>query len=251
MNLLVTAGNTQVLIDRVRCLSNVFTGRTGARLALDAHARGHTVTLLTSHPDTVDDLAEPGSPPPPERWTVRRYRTFDDLQERMEEALRRGGFDGVIHSAAVSDYLTGGIYSPADGSRFRPEDGHWLPGVGGLVLLEDRAAGKVKSDESELWLRLVRAPKLIDRVRGDWGFRGVLVKFKLEVGISEEQLLKIAEASRVHSDADLMVANTLEGAAHWAYVGPVEGKYQRLVRRDLSDRLLDAVEALHREKAHA
>src|SRR5207247_10680763 len=58
-------------------------------------------------------------------------------------------FDGVIHSAAVSDYLAGGVYSPADGSRFRPEDGHWLPGVGGLVLLEDRAAGKVKSDEPE------------------------------------------------------------------------------------------------------
>ena len=82
MNLLVTAGNTQVLIDRVRCLSNVFTGRTGARLALDAHARGHTVTLLTSHPETVDELAEPGSPPPPERWPrsllsppVCRFRT--------------------------------------------------------------------------------------------------------------------------------------------------------------------------------
>ena len=66
----------------------------------------------------------------------------------------------------------------------------------------------------------MRAPKLVDRIRGDWGFRGVLVKFKLEVGMSDEELLEVAERSRRQSDADLMVANTLEGAAHWAYLGP-------------------------------
>src|SRR5262249_46451334 len=108
----------------------------------------------------------------------------------------------------------------------------------------DRAAGKVKSDEEELWLRLLRAPKLVDFIRTDWRFRGVLVKFKLEVGVSEDQLLEIAEKSRVHSAADLMVANTLEGAAAWAYLGPLTGGYQRVSRRQLPERLLEAVESL-------
>jgi phosphopantothenate-cysteine ligase/phosphopantothenoylcysteine decarboxylase/phosphopantothenate--cysteine ligase len=112
--------------------------------------------------------------------------------------------------------------------------------------LEDCSAGKVKSDHEEIWLRLTRAPKLIDRVRGDWGFRGVLVKFKLEVGIGDEDLLRIAEASRVQSGADLMVANTLEGAARWAMLGPVGGSYARVERLDLAPRLLDAVGRLHR-----
>jgi phosphopantothenate---cysteine ligase (CTP) len=102
-----------------------------------------------------------------------------------------------------------------------------------------------------LWLRLVRAPKLVDRVRADWGFRGLLVKFKLEVGIDDARLLEIAERSRLHSAADLMAANTLEGAAHYAFLGPVAGAYQRVARRDLSARLLDALEALHRERTHA
>ena len=53
MRLLVTAGNTLALVDRVRCLTNVFTGRTGAAIALCAHQRGHAVTLLTSHPEAV------------------------------------------------------------------------------------------------------------------------------------------------------------------------------------------------------
>ena len=44
MNILVTAGNTQVFIDQVRCITNIFTGRTGAAIAVEAYRRGHSVT---------------------------------------------------------------------------------------------------------------------------------------------------------------------------------------------------------------
>jgi phosphopantothenoylcysteine synthetase/decarboxylase len=245
MNVLVTAGNTQVPIDRVRCLTNIFTGRTGAQVALCAHERGHTVTLLTSHPDVVPDLH--GGPLNSERLVVRPYRTFDELHTLMRGAVQPGGLDAVIHSAAVSDYLAGGVYAPAPETRFDPASGGW---EGSPPTLLDRAAGKVKSDERELWLRLVRAPKLIDRVRPDWGFRGILVKFKLEVGIDEQRLLEIAERSRRHSSADLMVANTLEGAACWATLGPLDGGYQRIARRELAARVIAAVERLHAERSH-
>jgi phosphopantothenoylcysteine synthetase/decarboxylase len=243
MNILVTAGNTLVPIDRVRCLSNVFTGRTGAAIALCAHGRGHAVTLLTSHPEAV-------AAPPAERWTLLRYRTFEDLQDLMEERITRGGLDAVVHCAAVSDYLSAGVYAPAEHTHFRPEDGTWQGGGAGPPTLIDRAAGKVKSDEPELWLRLVRAPKLIDRIRRDWGFSGLLVKFKLEVGVGDERLLEIAERSRTHSAADLMVANTLEGAGAYAYVGPLGGSYECVRRGELAERLTAVLEHLHRERSH-
>jgi phosphopantothenoylcysteine synthetase/decarboxylase len=239
MNILVTAGNTQVPIDRVRCLTNIFTGRTGTQIALCAHERGHSVTLLTSHPDVVTELH--GGTMSSERWEVRPYRTFDDLHALLWEAVQDGGLDAVIHSAAVSDYLAGGVYAPAPQTRFDPASGRW---EGEPPSLLDRAAGKVKSGEPELWLRLVRAPKLIDRVRPDWGFRGILVKFKLEVGIDEARLLDIAERSRQKSSADLMVANTLEGAAEWAYVGNAAAGYQRIERSQLATRLMDLIENL-------
>ena len=41
LNLLITAGGTIVPIDRVRCIANSFTGRTGASIAVRAHTRGH------------------------------------------------------------------------------------------------------------------------------------------------------------------------------------------------------------------
>ncbi len=260
MNILVTAGNTLVPIDRVRCLTNIFTGRTGAAIALHAHACGHTVSLLTSHAEAVADL-EGQAPHPKDRWIVQRYRTFDELRAQMERAIRSGGprelvrpFDAVIHCAAVSDFLAAGIYGPARNTRFRVEDGSWQ-GLDQLPPgLEKRTAGKVKSDEPELWIRLVPAPKLIDLIRTDWEFRGVLVKFKLEVGVSDEELVDIAEHSRRHSAADLMVANTLErpavGASYWAFLGPLEGGYQRISRRDLAARLLDAVAHVHEGRSH-
>lgn len=243
MKILVTAGNTQVPIDRVRCITNIFTGRTGAALALEAYRRGHTVHLLTSHPEIVTQL---GLDLSPDRWVMERYRTFDDLARLMEAVVRAGEPDAVIHSAAVSDYRFAGVYAPAAGSRFNAEECR-IAGDGKLI---DRSAGKVKSDEPELWLRLVRAPKLVDLLRTSWSFAGILVKFKLEVGLDDEQLLEVAERSRQHSSADLMVANTLEGSSQSAWLGRDAEEYRKVDRRGLPAAVLEEVEAIARERQH-
>jgi phosphopantothenate-cysteine ligase/phosphopantothenoylcysteine decarboxylase/phosphopantothenate--cysteine ligase len=220
MNILVTAGNTQTPIDKVRCLTNIFTGKTGTRIALEAQRRGHSVTLFTSHPEIVTELA--GGGPPIDRLQVKQYRTFDDLSNLMEAMIPTGGFDAIIHGAAVSDYALGGVYAKRGDSE-----------------LVDVAAGKVKSSHAELWLKLVPTPKLVDRIRRPWGFAGTLVKFKLEVGLTDQELLAVAEGSRIQSNADLMVANTLEGRSEFAFVGPVGGKYERVDRADLPRRLIE------------
>jgi phosphopantothenoylcysteine synthetase/decarboxylase len=249
MRILVTAGNTLVPVDRVRCLTNIFTGRTGARIAWCGHERNHSVTLLTSRPEALVEVAD-AAEQKSEHVGVRTYSTFDDLERSLETALRADKPDAVIHCAAVSDYSVEGAYAPAPGTRFVPERGHWETSANAPPAMADRSAGKLKSDEPELWLRLVRTPKLIDRIRGDWDFRGVLVKFKLEVNVGDERLLDIAEQSRRQSAADLMAANTLEGAESWAYLGPIAGVYHRLTRQELPERLIAAVEQLHQGKAH-
>lgn len=243
MDVVVTAGNTIVPIDRVRCITNIFTGRTGGAIAVKAHGRGHRVTLLTSHPEALS------APPSDERWRLLPYRTFAELAEALERAVAKAP-DVVIHCAAVNDYETAGIYAPAPGTRFDADQHQWHSTGEKLPTLVDRAAAKVKSDEAELWLRLVRSPKLIDRIRRDWKFRGILVKFKFEAGLSDEQVLQVAEGSRRQSDADLMVANTLEGYQSWAYLGPLNGSYERVSRRALPERLLEAVEVLRTEGRH-
>jgi phosphopantothenoylcysteine synthetase/decarboxylase len=179
---------------------------------------------------------------------VRRYALFEELQALLAGGIADQLPDVIIHCAAVSDYRAAGVYAPQSGTQFHPETGRWEAG-GGPPTLADRAAGKVKSDEAELWLRLVRTPKLVDLIRAEWGFRGVLVKFKLEVGVSDDALLTIAERSRRQSAADLMVANTLEGAESWAFLGPVAGQYERVERPNLARRLLEEVERMHKERS--
>jgi phosphopantothenate-cysteine ligase/phosphopantothenoylcysteine decarboxylase/phosphopantothenate--cysteine ligase len=225
MNLLVTAGNTQTPVDRVRCITNIFSGRTGAQIAARAYDRGHAVTLFTSNPEVLEAIpaARPRSAPD---WQVRPYRTFDDLEKSMAGAIPGGPFDVIVHAAAVSDYSVAGIYTH-EGGEFH-----------------DARAGKVKGSHPELWLKLTPTPKLVDQIRGAWGFAGVLVKFKLEVGLSEAELLEVAEKARVHSSANLMVANTLEGMHDWAVVGAGEGSYRRVTRAELPDYLLDQIERL-------
>lgn len=247
MNLLITAGNTQTPIDRVRCFTNIFSGRTGAAVARTAWGRGHTVTLLTSHPDTLLEFGinyrDPG-----ERFAVMPYTTFDELTTLLQVQIRGTPFDAVCHTAAVSDFLPAGTYSPNPGTNFNARTGFWETRGKNAPSMTEQKAGKIKSTEPELWVRLVRAPKLVDRFRTPWGFAGILVKFKLEVGISENDLIEIAEVSRERSAADLMVANTLDGAPYWAYLGPIANRYDRVPRKELPDRLVLAIEDLYQEQ---
>jgi phosphopantothenoylcysteine synthetase/decarboxylase len=255
MNTLVTAGNTRTMIDRVRCITNIFTGRTGANIAVEAALRGHTVTLLTSQPQTAEGAG----------LHVLPYQTFEELEALMAKEISTGKYDAVIHSAAVSDYHAAGVYAVSDLLARRASEGpdtsgndQEASGSGqpsvtpqewpvprsrvGLTGLTDVSAGKVKSSHPEVWIRLTPAPKLVDKVRGEWHFRGVLVKFKLEVGVSEEELRAIAERSRVQSHADLMSANTLDEAGHWALVGAVN--YDKVPRAELAGEIIRRVEGL-------
>jgi phosphopantothenate-cysteine ligase/phosphopantothenoylcysteine decarboxylase/phosphopantothenate--cysteine ligase len=258
MRILVTAGNTQTPIDEVRCITNIFTGRTGTQIALEARQRGHGITLLTSHPQVVKELA--GSELVEDSTLrVRSYRTFEDLRLLMSEELallRSERFDAIVHCAAISDYSVAGMYwrEPSDSLLERVVDAAELiagsPGVRGSrnpeeLLQPVAASGKVKSSYPELWLKLTPTPKLVDKIRSPWNFAGILVKFKLEVHVPPSELLELAEQSRLQSQADLMVANRLIDKDAWAYLGPLDGQYQRIARPELASRLLTAIEDLH------
>lgn len=239
MKILVTAGNTQTPIDQVRCITNVFSGRTGTWIAIDAHRRGHDVRLLTSHPEVVADLAGPSDTT--ERWCVGPYRTFADLRHLMEQEIVGGSYDAIVHVAAVCDYEVAGTYALPPETTIDPTS-YSLAASGRLAFL-DAGAGKVKSHHPEVWLRLTPTPKLVDLIRDSWGFRGILVKFKLEVGVPAEELQRIADASRRYSRADAIVANTLEGISSWALIGSEEG-FVQVDRKSLSAYVIQTIARL-------
>ncbi|MBY0459543.1 MAG: bifunctional phosphopantothenoylcysteine decarboxylase/phosphopantothenate synthase [Gemmataceae bacterium] len=247
MNLLVTAGSTQTPVDRVRCITNAFVSRAGPAVARTAWGRGHAVTFVTSNPDALREF-ELNPRDPGERFSVLTYQTFDELAQVLQNQLRIGGFDVVCQFASVGHFLAGGTFTPQAGTFFNARNSQWESRSGPPTLAPQDAA-KIDSAEPELWVRLVRAPKLVERVRQPWGFGGLLVTFKLEAGVGEQDLVDAAEAARTQAAADVTVATTLDGASHWAYVGPIGGRYERFTRRELPDRLVLALEDLYQQRA--
>lgn len=205
---LVTAGNTRIPIDKVRGIDNIFKGRTGASIAKHFAEKGCEVTLLTSHPKLVT---------PQSNLHIVGFRTYDDLVSLMKSEIQTDSYSVVIHSAAVSDYSVEGTYKQLGESSE-------VEGDLQLHLAKLDSSRKIGSDHKELWMKLIPTMKIVDQIRDPWGFTGVLVKFKLQVGMSDEELINIATRSMRHSSADFIVANTLEGIDQKAFIISAKGE---------------------------
>ena len=195
MRFLVTAGNTREKIDTVRDWGNVFTGNTGFRIAR-ALAEAGDVHLLTSNRAHLSDLAG--------RITGSPFTTHAELRGALAALLAAHRFDAVFMTAAVADYRPVRTYAVLEreavaGGR---GDERWL--------VRDVQAAKVKSTHDAIAVLGERTEKLVDLFRTEWAFRGLLVKFKLEVGIARDELVRVGQASRLASGADYLVANTLD-----------------------------------------
>jgi phosphopantothenate---cysteine ligase (CTP) len=191
---LVTAGNTRERIDRVRDWGNIFSGNTGYAIARALAPLGE-VDLLTSNRVHVAEAAGQGV-------RASTFTSHAELKGALAALLARERYDAVFMTAAVADYRPAGVYQVLE--RTRTADGAELWRV------RDAQAPKVKSNHKQIAVLGEQTEKLIDLFRTDWGYRGLLVKFKLEVGITAEELIRIGQASRAASDADYLVANTLE-----------------------------------------
>jgi phosphopantothenoylcysteine synthetase/decarboxylase len=169
--LLITAGPTWAPIDSVRHLANFSSGRMGATLARAAAAAGWSVTLLYGpgrHPLSEEDRG---------RMEVVDFTTFEELHALVRERVGSRAYAGMIHAAAVSDYL------PAE-----------------------RFVGKIDSGAAELVIRLVRAPKIVDEIKR-LDPEIVLTVFKLTSGQTREEMARIAQELRGRAGAELVVAN--------------------------------------------
>ena len=244
---LVAAGSSWEAIDQVRQWGNIFTGQTGLDAALALLDVGD-VTLLTSnlrHAEQYDGFSGKLG-----MLGVETYRSHAELRDLLHERVTSGPVDAVLMSAAVSDYKPAGVYrvvrrQPAPespdaqtgGDRPRPGQELWL--------VESVQAAKVKSTHGTIAVLGETTEKLVDLFRRAWDYRGILVKFKLEAGLSEAELTRVAEASRQASGADLIVANTLEmvhGPSAGAYLmGP--GLCRRVARAELAAALCELVAA--------
>jgi len=166
--------------------------------------------------------------------TMLDYRYYDELMAMMRDQVTDGRFDTIIHSAAVSDYMPDETFSETDSLT---------SGKKTAVILEALSkGGKIGSDHKRLWMSFIQTEKIVDKIRRDWGFTGTLVKFKLQVDMTDEELIAVATRSMATSRANFIVANTLNEMTHKAFIISAEGGEPLLVTREtLPAELMKAV----------
>lgn len=205
---LLTAGATRNPVDAIRYLSAHATGRTGVDLA--ARLRGtHDVTLLGSAEACLrarlSGLAEA---------RLEEFMGTRDLMARVEAHLRARPDSVLIHSAAVGDYE-----------------------------MEAPRADKIPSGADGIELRLVRAPKIVDRVR-EWAPGCFLVSFKAAPPSTDHDALeRIARAQLARTGSDLVFANALGAIERDVLLVGRDGTRAFARREDAVSALLDAVRA--------
>jgi len=208
MKVLITGGNTRVMIDKVRYISNIFKGKTSCNIAnFFSKQPNYDVTVL-GNPYIGSCLDD--------NISFKFYYTYDELFSLMEDEVKYGNYDIIIHSAAVSDYKVSNIISNNKSINI----------------------GKIPSSFDKLNLELIPTKKIIDNIK-PWGFKGKLVKFKSQVDMSDDELIEIAEKSRISSNADFIVANCLEWPSNKAYVIGQDKKINKTTREELPQKLLD------------
>jgi len=195
--ILITSGPTRADIDAVRLICNRSSGALGCRIALEALARGAEVTLVAGAGSITPERREL-TEDEARRLRVLPVETVIDVLRTLEAELTgTAPPHAIVHAMAVLDYV------PAE-----------------------TVSEKTPSGRDEWTLRLVRSPKVIRSIR-DWAPTACLVQFKLEVGLSEEALIRAALTSLKRNRADLVVANDLtqiRGEVHPALILSPDGQ---------------------------
>lgn len=189
---LITSGGTREFIDDVRVLTNISTGKLGAKIAEKFY---HSDEDFEIH-----YITPKGAKKPDPTFTIKRFigdkwgkqmfkikenyfeYEISDVQSVyniMEKLVPQ--MDIIIHCMAVSDF------------GFKP------------------CSTKLKSNDPMAFIeslkeRIYQTPKILKEIK-KWNPTCKLVSFKFEVGLTNEKLIEIATNSGKDNGCDLVIAN--------------------------------------------
>lgn len=169
--ILVTAGRTVEYLDTVRVLTNNSTGRMGIALARAAWLMGAEVHLVCGKV----------SVPLPHGVNCYIAETAEVMKNQVETLLKTHQIDVLYAAAAVGD---------------------WQP--------LQKAESKISTHTTEsLPIELTPTPKIIDQVK-DISPATILVAFRTQTSMSEEEMIAGARQRMLKARADFIALNNVE-----------------------------------------
>lgn len=178
INVLITAGPTRAYLDPVRFITNPSTGKMGIELAKEFYSRGAYVHLIIGN--TYVRI--------PSYLSVEHVDSVQEMYDSVMRNLENEKFDIFVSAAAISD--------------FKPKV---------------HSETKIKSDKGSIIIEFVPTPKIIEEVKRKYPDIKI-IGFKVETGVSDEELIKRCRERIVKYGIELMVGNdSLRKGAAFGY----------------------------------
>ena len=272
MIIIITAGPTNEPIDKVMKITNMSTGKLGAKIA-QAFLEN---PVWAEHVDKIYFIANKlvRRPELPDGQNYKFHditvETTNDLLNTMGVLLRNPDehIDAVIHSAAVGDYkarYAARAEDVADEIARRilciPYAANAGQGPSKARIYEtvmnvlahpkcvQDSTTKISSYEPNLMTMLDLTPKVVSHIK-QWSPDTMLIAFKLLEGVSKPVLLDVSSELREKNRADFVMANDLAKIGNGSHWGMIVGR-TGIVRecegkQDIAETLARAVMAKQR-----
>ena len=155
MNIVITAGGTRESIDAVRSIANMSTGKLGSIICNDIIRKWEEHGNIDNH--KIFYICNDTSVMPTCSDVIVIIKTTDtaSVQRAIHTVLRHHAIDYFVHSMAVSDYTVEGAYV-YEHSQYGDMD---------ITLEKIDTSSKLKSNNGEVYIKLVNTPKIIDSIK--------------------------------------------------------------------------------------
>ena len=171
-SLIITSGGTKEPVDAVRFISNISSGKTGAKLADYFIQNNWKVTYMSSQ-----DAEKPFG-----KCNKLEFSSSKDLEKMLIKHLSKNHYDSIIHMAAVSDFAPKFVTTTK----------------------------KLSSKSKKLILEMEQTPKIVNNIKKESKNKDIrLVAFKLTSNEKQSSILKKVNDIFSNADADLIVHNDL------------------------------------------
>ena len=235
---LVTSGGTAEPIDKVRKITNMSTGRLGAKIAeqlLNNYYKGPGIHVIYVH--------SKGAVLPNHTWsgsdlTLIQASSTQEVYDALKDVLTTQKVDAVIHSMAISDYTVDYLTTTenvADLAQSLTDRNNGVADIRGQLAEKLtnsypdthklNNSSKVSSYEDGIMIKLKRTPKIISMIK-EWNPDTMLVGFKLLNGVPKEDLIQVATDLLNKNRCSYVVANDLTAigaSGHKAYLVSKDG----------------------------
>ena len=193
MKIVITAGGTEEPIDKVRKITNMSTGTLGKNICDNITDKWFNEKTLKDN--EIFYICNENSilPEVCSSVTIIKTTDTDSVQNSIENILMLNKIDYFIHSMAISDYKVEGAY--VDGLDKT------------LSRLDTR--NKMSSKHEEIYIKLVKTPKIIDFIKKVQP-EIKLISFKLLNNVTEVELVNVAKNQLKRTNSSLVIANDLK-----------------------------------------